>query len=213
MSPSLPRSLTLLLRLTTVALVLGLGSIAAQAKGASYTIDKGHSALLFRISHLGVSYTHGRFNDFSGSFHIDDQDPTKSSIELDISAESVDSNDEGRDKHLRQKDYFNVEEYPSIGFKSTSIKKLDGKVYRVTGKFTLLAVTKEITFRMEKIGEADDPWGNHRMGFEGLLVIKRSDYGMTTMIPNIGDEVRLTLGIEGILNKPKADKKDAKEGK
>ena len=207
MSRFLPRTATFALGFLSLALMLGLGSIPAQAKGESYTVDKGHSSLLFRISHLGVSYTHGRFNDFSGSFHLDEQDPTKSTIELDISAESIDSNDKGRDEHLRKADFFNVEKFPSIGFKSTSIKKLDEKTYRVTGNFTLLAVTKEITFRMEKVGEADDPWGNHRMGFDGQVVIKRSDYGMTAMIPNIGDEVRLTLAIEGIRQKAKAKTK------
>ena len=89
---------------------------------------------------------------------------------------------------------------------TASITKSGKDEYRVTGGFTLLGKTKEITFRMKKIGEGKGPYGKHRMGFEGQIVIKRSDYGMTKMLKLIGDKVHITLGIEGIRKEAKPTK-------
>lgn len=201
MPSRLPPALTFGLRAALVAAVLCLGSLPAQAATEHYVIDKGHSSVLFRIQHLGVSYTHGRFNDFNGAFSVNDADLSQASVEIDISTESVDTNNEERDKHLRNKDFFDVENHPSMGFKSTRIEKGGEGVYRVTGNLTLLGTTRPVTIRMQKIGEADDPWGNHRVGFDSQVVIKRSEFGMKHMIPMIGDEVYVTLGIEGIRKK------------
>ncbi|MDF1701929.1 MAG: YceI family protein [Planctomycetota bacterium] len=206
------RKLTLFVFLTLLAasaLVLGPAAVGETA-GEHYKLDKGHSALLFKIKHLGVSYTHGRFNDFNGFFVVDDENLKNAKIEIDIDASSIDSNDKERDDHLRGADYFNVEKHPSIGFESTSITMASKGVYRVTGNFTLLGVTKEVTFRMSKIGEGDDPWGGHRIGYEGQLVIKRSEFGMTAMLKGIGDNVYITLGVEGIRKQKDAKKKTAK---
>jgi len=167
--------------------------------------------LNFKIKHLGVSYTYGRFNDFTGFFKFDKDNPSACAIEIDVTTDSIDSNDEGRDKHLRSPEYFDCEKYPSLTFKSTKVEKVDDKTYRVTGDLTILAVTKSVTMRMEKIGEGKDPWGNYRMGFDGSLVIKRSEFGMKTMLPMIGDEVYLTLGVEGIKNVPGGGKKRKKK--
>lgn len=210
MTRSMPasRKLTLFLVLTLIAasaLVFGPAAVSESAS-EQYVVDKGHSALLFKIKHLGVSYTHGRFNDFSGSFVVDDENLKNAKIELDIDASSIDSNDVKRDEHLRGKEYFNVEKHPSISFESTGITMPEKGVYRVTGNFTLLGVTKEVTFRMKKIGEGPDPWGGHRIGYEGQLVIKRSEYGMTAMLKGIGDNVYITLGVEGIRKQAKAAK-------
>jgi len=205
-----PRFVSLALRLAVVALVLCLGNVPADAATDTYKIDKGHSALNFKIKHLGVSYTYGRFNDFTGFFKFDKDNPSACAIEIDVTTDSIDSNDEGRDKHLRSPEYFDCEKYPSMTFKSTKVEKVDEKTYRVTGDITILAVTKSVTMRMEKIGEGKDPWGNYRMGFDGSLVIKRSEFGMKTMLPMIGDEVYLTLGVEGIKNVPGGGKKKKK---
>ena len=201
------RFLPLPLRLVVLALALSLGSGPAEAAEDMYVIDKGHSTLQFKISHLGISYTYGRFNDFNGSFKFDKDNPAGCAIEIDVSTESIDSNDEGRDKHLRGEEFFHCEKFPSMSFKSTKVEKAGDKTYRVTGDLTILAVTKSVTLRMEKIGEGKGPYGNYRMGFEGNLRIKRSDFGMKAMIPMVGDEVQLTLGIEGIRRDPNAKKK------
>ena len=182
--------------LVAAALLLTPGT--AETAVTRYKIDKGHSAMNWKIKHMGVSYTYGRFNEFNGMFAIDDADLAKSKIEIDISADSIDSNDEGRDKHLRSPEFFNVEKYPSITFESTKITKAADKSYRVVGNFTLLGVTKEVVIRMTKIGEGKDFRGNYRMGFDGQVVIKRSAFGMTAMLKGIGDNVHITLGVEGI---------------
>ena len=202
-----PRPIRVALRLAVLAFVLGLGNTPASAASDMYILDKGHSTLQFKISHLGISYTYGRFNDFNGSFKFDKDDPAGCAIEIDVSTESIDSNDEGRDKHLRGEEFFHCEKFPSMSFKSTKVEKAGDKTYRVTGDLTILAVTKSVTLRMQKIGEGKGPYGNYRMGFEGNLRIKRSDFGMQAMIPMIGDEVQLTLGIEGIKKEAKAKKK------
>ena len=185
----------------SVAVIVAIALLSAapvETAVTRYKIDKGHSAMNWKIKHMGVSYTYGRFNDFNGTFAIDDANLKAAKVEIDISAESIDSNDEGRDEHLRSKDYFNVEKFPSITFESTKVTKAEEKTYRVAGNFTLLGVTKQVVLRMTKIGEGKDFRGNYRMGFDGQVVIKRSQFGMTAMLKGIGDDVYITLGVEGI---------------
>jgi len=192
---------------TAAVLLFFLGAASADSAVTRYKIDKGHSSLHWKVSHLGISNTRGRFNEFNGTFTIDDANLKNAKVEIDIDVESIDSNDEGRDKHLRGAEFFNTEKFPSMGFVSTAVTKTDAKTYRVVGNFTLLGVTKEVAIRMTKVGEGKDPWGHYRMGFDGALVIKRSDYGMTAMLKGIGDEVALSFGIEGIRMDPKPAKK------
>ena len=203
------RSLSLCLgAIALVALGAAFALVSGPAEAADhdvYVVDTGHSTLQFKVSHLGFSYTYGRFNEFNGSFKYNKDNPSGCAVDIDCSTESIDSNDEGRDKHLRNADYFNCEKFPSMTFKSTKIE-MAGSEYRVTGNLTLLGKTNEVTMRMKKIGEGRGPYNKYRMGFEGNLVIKRSDYGMTTMLPKIGDEVYITLGIEGIKHEPSAKK-------
>ena len=116
-----PRPIRVALRLAVLAFVLGLGNTPASAASDMYILDKGHSTLQFKISHLGISYTYGRFNDFNGSFKFDKDDPAGCAIEIDVSTESIDSNDEGRDKHLRGEEFFHCEKFPSMSFKSTKV--------------------------------------------------------------------------------------------
>jgi polyisoprenoid-binding protein YceI len=189
--------LALGLCLALCAAVLVTGSAPADAAPGPYVIDKVHSTILFKVKHMGVSWTYGRFNDFSGSFQVDDADLAKSSVEVDISADSVDTANEDRDKHLRNEDFLHVEKYPSIGFKSTKVEKAGENTYRVTGDFSLHGVTKSVTLRMEKIGEGKGREGGSLMGFEGQVVIKRSEYGIPYGIPMVGDEIHITLAVEG----------------
>lgn len=175
------------------ALLFWVGT--ADAAPVAYQIDKGHSTLLFKVKHLNVGYQYGRFNDFSGSVVVDDENLANAKVEIEVATTSVDTADEARDKHLRNADFFDVEKHPTMSFESTTVKK-EGAIYIVDGNFTLLGTTKPLTLRLECLGEAEDPWGNHRRGYEGTFKIKRSEYGMDKMIPMIGDEVAITLAIE-----------------
>ena len=174
----------------------------ATAAATTFEIDASHSAILFRLDHLGVSAAYGRFNKFSGSFVLDGNDPAGCSVQLVVDAASVDTGHEGRDDHLRKPDFFNVAEHKTITFKSTRVSKTTSpKHLDVTGDLTLRGVTKQVTIRMEKIGEKDlgERFG-YRAGFEGTLRIKRTDYGMGWGVDkgSLGDEVKLILAFEGV---------------
>ncbi|MDB2356246.1 MULTISPECIES: YceI family protein [unclassified Pseudoalteromonas] len=186
--------------LVTAAVAATLfGATAAQA--ADYVIDtKGaHAFVNFKIKHLGYSWLHGRFNTFDGEFSYDAKNPNTSSIMVNIDTKSIDSNHAERDKHLRGKDFLNVDKFPNASFKSTSIKfDDDGDEANVTGEFTLHGVTKTITFEIDKIGEGTDPWGGYRVGFEGETSLKLADYGIDYNLGPASTHVDIGLYIEGI---------------
>lgn len=183
----------------SIALSLGfaLSSTAVQAAD-TYTVDPVHTAALFKIKHLGVSYTYGRFNDVSGSVVFDATNPVASKVDITIQAGSVDTFNQKRDAHLANPDFFDAKQFPVLKFVSTAFKKVDDNTFDVTGDFTLHGVTKPITIKAVKIGEGKDPWGGYRIGFESTFTIKRSDFGMTKMMEAVGDDVTVTFSTEGI---------------
>ena len=168
----------------------------AKLAAGTFAVDAVHSTVIFRIKHLGLSFVYGRFNEIEGTFQFGDDD--KSRVDITVKAASVDTNSEERDKHLRNEDFFDVEKYPDIKFKSDSIKKTAADKYEAVGKLTLHGVTKPLTVTITRVGSGPDPWGNFRSGFETTFTIKRSDFGMGKMLGAVGDEVRLTVSVEGI---------------
>lgn len=185
-------------KLLSLALIgLLIPSVATAAD--HYTVDKAHSTALFRVKHLGVSYLWGRFNDLSGNFTIDEANPARSSVDIVIRAASVDTDNAKRDKHLRSPDFFNAKTFPVLTFKSTQVKTTGKNLVEVTGKLSIHGKTRTVTMPLKRVGTGKDPWGGTRTGFEGELTINRNDYGITYMPGGIGKEVRLVLGIEGIL--------------
>ena len=193
MNQAIRRPLFFVLAATLVALT----AWPAAAAPESYEIDTGHSALLFRIKHVDVGYTYGRFNEFSGSLVVDDANLGNAKVEIVAKVESIDSNDAKRDQHLRSPDFFNVAQFPTLTFKSTSVSK-SGDDYTVQGNLTIHGVTKAVTIKMKKTGKGDDPFGNHRIGFEEQMSFKRSDFGMDKMQQAVGDMVWVTVAVEGI---------------
>jgi len=183
----------------SIALSLGfaLSSTAVQAAD-TYTVDPVHTAALFKIKNLGVSYTYGRFNDVSGTVAFDAANPAASKVDITIQAGSVDTFNQKRDAHLANPDFFDAKQFPVLKFVSTAFKKVDDNTFDVTGDFTLHGVTKPITIKAVKIGEGKDPWGGYRIGFESTFTIKRSDFGMTKMMEAVGDDVTVTFSTEGI---------------
>lgn len=176
------------------------GSIFAAPARASdtYKVDGSHSSVLFRIKHLNVSYFYGRFTDVSGTCVFDESDPTKSTIQIAIQTESIDTHDQKRDAHLKSPDFFNARQFPTITFKSTAIKLAEEDKLEVSGDLTFHGVTKPIVISVERTGTGPDPWGGHRTGFETTLNIKRSDYGMDFMLSGLGDDVKLIISIESV---------------
>ncbi|MFP3423584.1 YceI family protein [Pseudoalteromonas sp. SIMBA_162] len=183
---------------TAVSAALVLSASAVNA--AEYVIDtKGaHAFVNFKIKHLGYSWLHGRFNTFDGEFSYDAEKPNASQIMVNIDTTSLDSNHAERDKHLRGKDFLNVDKYPTATFKSTNITFNNDDSGKVTGDFTLHGVTKSITFEIDKIGEGQDPWGGYRVGFEGETSLKLSDYGINYNLGPASTHVDIGLFIEGI---------------
>ena len=179
--------------------VVGLGFVAlGSPAGAAdnYTFDPVHSSVSFKARHLDISWIHGRFNDVSGKFSLDRSDPAKSSFELSIKADSVDTANKQRDEHLRQPDYFDTKQYPTIDFKSTSVKAVSGG-YEVTGDFTMHGTTKKITFAV-KGGKEIEAMGTKRTGFSTEFSVKRSDFGFDNKnLGAIGDEVLVFIDFEG----------------
>lgn len=166
----------------------------------TYVVDPVHSSISFMIEHQGISKIHGRFNDFSGKFTIDRDDPSKSSFALSVKVESVDTNNAKRDEHLRAPDYFNVKQFPEMTFQSTKVRPIDGG-YEVTGDLSLHGVTKSITLVLKGGGkEVEFPKGMHRIGVETSPTINRVDFGMRSEEPGLGDEVYITMGIEAAKN-------------
>ncbi len=174
------------------------GSTGNVAETQNYSIDNSHSAVIFRIKHLGVSYCYGRFNEIEGRLSLSDSDDSANRLEIKIKAASIDSNDKQRDDHLRGPDFFNVKQFPEITFKSKTFKKTAGSKYMVTGDLTLHGVTKSVSVDLDHVGSGKDPWGGERTGFEGTFEVKRSEYGISYMPGGLGEDVRITVSLEGV---------------
>lgn len=187
-----------LLSFATAALaVASLGAVAS-AEPVKYEIDAVHSAVIFRIQHMGAGYTYGRFNGIEGSVTWDAANPSASSVMVKVAAASIDTGNKDRDNHLRSPDFFDAAKFPDITFTSTAVKA-NGTTLEVAGKLSLHGVTKDVTVTMEKTGEGKGRSGEALVGFEGVLQVKRSDYGMSYGVGGpLGDDVRLTIAIEAM---------------
>lgn len=177
--------------------------LMAQAEPARWNVDAEHSAIEFRVAHMVISKTTGRFMDYAGFIDMDAEAGTVKAIEATIKTGSVNTNHEKRDAHLRNTDFFDVEHYPTMTFKMKSYKKTS-EGYTALGELTLHGVTKDITLTGHYNGTTKDPWGNTRAGFSGEGKINRKDFGMVwnkTLDSGglvVGDEVQIRLDIECI---------------
>ncbi len=174
-------------------------SASAYAAPVEYQIDtKGaHASVNFKIQHLGYSWLTGRFNDFSGSYVYDAENPSKSKINVVIDTASVSSNHAERDKHLRSDDFLNVKKYPQATFESTQISGTN-EALEVKGNFTFNGVTKPLVIQAKKVGEGKDPWGGYRSGFSGTTQFNLNDYNVKMDLGPASATVFLELNIEGI---------------
>lgn len=179
--------------------VLCWGVIVSNAANAADTfkLDMSHTSIVFAIKHLEFSYTYGRFNRATGVFTLDQANPAASKFELNIETATVDTNDPKRDEHLRGPDFFNANQFPTIKFVSKSVKPTETGM-DVTGDLTLHGVTKEVTLSLRKLGEGMSMFKDYRVGLHCEHRINRSDYGMTGMIPSIGDNVAITISFEAV---------------
>jgi len=189
----------------TIAVLLGtstllIGTIAPGAKAKTYTIDNDHTAVVFRVNHLGFSNVFGRFNDLAGAVDFDG-DWSAGKVELTIQTASIDTSVAKRDDHLRSPDFFNAAEFPTMRFESTGVKKNSDNRGTLTGNLTLLGVTKPVTLDVtfNKVGPHPSPQmaGVEVAGFSAKTTVKRSEFGMKTFLPGVGDEIEIWLEVEG----------------
>jgi len=144
----------------------------------SWEIDASHSQATFSVKHMMVSTVRGHFNVLSGHLHIDEQNPQNSWVEAQVDAASIDTRDERRDGHLRSADFFDVQTYPTITFKSTRVEHISGNEYNVTGDLAMHGVTRPVTLKAEYFGQGKNPWGLTVAGLSAKTKINRKDWGL-----------------------------------
>lgn len=195
------------------ALAVSLG--AAPARAARYGIDTSHSSVEFKVRHMVVSKTHGKFNKFSGDFEFEPGKPKAWRARAVIDAASIDTANEKRDGHLRSADFLDVAKHPSIEFVSRKVTDLkDGKA-KLHGDLTIRGVTKPVVLDLEVHGVVTDPSGKERSGFSARGKINRTDYGVSwnrTLDTGglvVGEEVEISLEVEGI----RQDEVETKKGR
>ncbi len=168
----------------------------------TFQIDPSHSSANFSIKHMMIAKVHGGFEKMSGKLVYDATNPSKSSIEVAIETASINTREAQRDTHLKSADFFDVEKYPTITFKSTRVEGAAGNL-KVIGDLTIHGVTKSVTLEVEgPSDEMKDPWGNVKIGASAKTMIKRKDFGLTwnaaleTGGLLVGDDVTITLDVQ-----------------
>lgn len=184
-------------RFVLAVLAVAVLQSASAAAPVTYNVDKSHSEVGFDIRHF-FSKVHGRFNSFTGKIVFDDANPANISVEASADANSIWTDNERRDGHLKGADFFDAEKFPLVTFKSTKVTAAGKGKYKVAGDFTMHGVTKPITFTLTGGKKAEFPKGTHRIGFTTDLTIKRSEFGMDKSIPAVGDEVHIAISFEGV---------------
>lgn len=165
-----------------------------------FLLDPGHASVMFGVSHLGFSKTFGRFNKIEGAFTLDDKTPENSSVVVSIDPASLDTNHAKRDDHLRGADFFDVTKYPTMTYKSTSIKRTGDKTALVTGDLTLRGVTKPVPLEVTLINAGPNPMDKTKIvaGFSARGTLKRTDFGMGYAAPVLGDDVEIIIEVDAI---------------
>lgn len=176
----------------------------------TYTIDPSHSEVGFTARHLGFTKVRGRFEKFEGAIRMEPGALDTLQAEVTVQTASVTTNDQKRDEHLRTGDFFLVEEYPVMTFKSTGVRSVSGNRFTLVGDLTIRGVTKEVEIDAEYLGEGKDPWGGTRVGFEGSTKVNRKDFGLNwnAVLETggflVSDMIEINLEVQAVLQQPAA---------
>jgi polyisoprenoid-binding protein YceI len=168
----------------------------------AWHIDPAHSHIQFSVRHMMISTVRGRFERFTGTIEADEQDPTRSRVEVQIDAASIDTRTPQRDADLRGPNFLDVEKYPTITFKSKRIERLDATHGRIIGDLTIRGVTNPVVLDVEYTGQAKSPWGTISAGFSARTTINRKDWGLTWNVALetggvlVGDEITVEIEVE-----------------
>jgi len=181
-------------------LILAVGMICIGAQAEPFTVDTSHAGITFTVKHLMISDVSGKFKTFQGSVDYNLAEKTLVSIEGWIDAASIDTSSEGRDNHLKAADFFNVEKFPRILFKSTAVEKTDEEnTFKVKGMLNILGKEHEVVLPVKIAGPIDDQRGNKRIGLSCDTKLNRRDLGITNSpAAMIGDEVSIKISAEAM---------------
>ena len=176
---------------------------ATPAAGTTtWTVDSTHSLVEFAVKHLMISTVRGRFGDVKGTIRINEAEPNRSQVEIEVPTASIDTRAEQRDAHLRSPDFFHVERYPAMKFVSERIEGDVNGEFKLIGDLTIRDTTKEVVLQAEFQGKTRDPWGGDRMGFEAQGKINRKDFGLNWNQALdaggwvLGDDIKMTIAVE-----------------
>jgi polyisoprenoid-binding protein YceI len=173
-------------------------SVSPNVGTTTWNIDPAHTQAEFSVKHLMIATVRGHFGNVTGTVTVQNDDPTTGNVNVSIEAKSLDTRDEKRDAHLRSPDFFDVEKYPTINFRSTHVDRA-GDGFRLTGDLTIAGVTKPVTLQVQDEGRARDPWGNEKAAFSATTKIKRSEFGLTWNVALeaggvlVGDDIKITI--------------------
>ena len=174
-----------------------------QTATTTWNIDPVHSVAEFKVKHMMISNVKGQFTSVKGVLALDETDLTNSHVEASIEAASVNTRDSQRDAHLQSADFFDVEKFPTLSFKSTRISRVSDGELAVAGDLAIRGITRKVVFTVEgPTPAAQDPWGNMRVGLSATTKINRKDFGLTwnTALETggilVGDEVTITLDVQ-----------------
>jgi polyisoprenoid-binding protein YceI len=177
----------------------------------TWQIDAAHSSVDFSVRHMMISTVRGSFGTFTGTVDLNEADPSKSSVEVQIDAASIDTREEKRDGHLRSADFFDVEHYPSITFKSTRVEPINSERGRIVGNLTIKDVTREVVLEAEYTGRAKSPWGTTSAGFEAHTRISRKEWGLNWNVALetggwlVSDEIKISIELEVVQQPEQAE--------
>ncbi len=171
----------------------------------TWAIDPVHSSVEFAVRHLMITTVKGRFTDVQGTVVLDEATPSASSADITVQVASIDTREPQRDAHLKSADFFEAETFPTLTFRSTSVRNWDADGFTLIGDLTIHGVTREVALDVKNEGRAKDPWGGERTGFTATTKIKRSEFGLTwnqlleTGGLAVSDDVKISLDVQLVL--------------
>jgi polyisoprenoid-binding protein YceI len=179
-----------------------MATATTTAARTTWAIDAAHTSVEFSVRHLMIATVRGRFGHVSGTVVTEGDDLAGAAVDVTIDPASLDTREAQRDTHLRSADFFDVERFPAITFKSRRVAEARGDAFTLIGDLTIRGITREVALSVESHGRAADPWGGQRAGFSATTRIKRSDFGLTwnqTLEAGgvlVGDEITIAIDAE-----------------
>ena len=175
-----------------------------------WQIDPAHSSINFSVRHMMISKVHGQFKNFSGTVDFDEDNPTNTTVQIEIDVNSIFTDEEQRDNHLKSPDFFDAANYPVATFQSTRVEQIDSETGKLYGNLTIKDITKEVVLDVEYAGTAVSPWGTQAAGFSATTSLNRKDWGLNwnqaleTGGFLVGDKIKLDIELE-LVKQPEAE--------